>query len=109
MSKAVGGLVAPPNGAVDGGPMSEETARLIDSEVRSLLDEADQLARDVLNRSRAALDRVAAALIERGTLTLAEVDEIAGPSADSNERAASGRPTLAASPFGAPREPPVGT
>jgi ATP-dependent metalloprotease FtsH len=109
MSNAVGGLVSPPNGTVDGGPLSEETARLIDSEVRSLLNEADELAHDVLNRSRAALDRVAAALIERETLTLEDVDEIAGPSADSNGRAASGRPAPAVNPVGAPREPQVST
>jgi cell division protease FtsH len=98
MSKAVGGLASPANGAADGGALSEETARLIDSEVRSLLDEAGQLAHDVLTRSRSALDRVAAALIERETLTLEDVDEIAGPPADSNGRAAAGRPAPAANP-----------
>jgi cell division protease FtsH len=109
MSTAVGSLVSSPNGAVDGQPLSEETARLIDSEVRSLLDEADELAHDVLNRSRAALDRVAAALIERETLTLEDVDEIAGPSADSNGRAASDDRPPAANPAQARREPQVST
>ncbi len=52
----------------------------------------------MLNRSRAALDRVAAALIERETLTLEDVEEIAGPSAYSNGRAAPGRPAPAANP-----------
>ncbi len=78
--------------------LSEETTRLVDSEVRSLLDEADGLAHDVLNQSRSALDRVVAALIERETLTLEEVEEIAGPPADSNGRATPGRPAPAANP-----------
>jgi cell division protease FtsH len=97
MSKAVGGLVSA-NGTADGPVLSEETTRLVDSEVRSLLDEADGLAHDVLNQSRSALDRVVAALIERETLTLEEVEEIAGPPADSNGRATPGRPAPAANP-----------
>ncbi len=60
---------------------SEETARLIDAEVRRLVDEAEEMARRVLTGSRVALDRVAEALMERETLTLEEVEEIAGPAA----------------------------
>jgi ATP-dependent metalloprotease FtsH len=60
---------------------SEETARLIDSEVRRLVDEAGEMARRVLTGSRQSLDRVAEALMERETLTLEEVEEIAGPAA----------------------------
>ena len=60
-------------------PYSEETARLIDSESRRLVREAEGLAREVLERSRDPLDRVAEALLERETLTLKEVEEIAGP------------------------------
>ncbi len=57
---------------------SDETARLIDSEVRRLVEQAGATATAVLTRSRAALDRVADALLERETLTLAEVEEVAG-------------------------------
>jgi cell division protease FtsH len=60
---------------------SEETARLIDSEVRRLAEEAGEMARRVLTDSRQSLDRVAQALMERETLTLEEVEEIAGPAA----------------------------
>ncbi len=52
---------------------------------------------------------MAAALIERETLTLENVDEIAGPSADSNGRAASDDRTPAANPAQARREPQVST
>lgn len=60
---------------------SEETARLIDSEVRRLVEEAGTMARRVLTGSRPSLDRVAEALMERETLTLEEVEQIAGPAA----------------------------
>jgi cell division protease FtsH len=58
---------------------SDETARMIDAEVRRLVDEAGAMAIGVLTRSRAALDRVAEALLERETLTLEEVEQLAGP------------------------------
>ena len=58
---------------------SEETARLIDSEARKLVREAEELARDVLTQWRDGLDKVAEALLERETLMLEEVDEITGP------------------------------
>ena len=65
----------------DGGtrPLSDETARLIDAEVAQLVGEAEELAREVLAASRETLDRVAEALMERETLSMDEIDEIAGP------------------------------
>ena len=80
MSDALGPLTyADDERAGDAGQYSEETARLLDAETRRLVDEAEELARDVLVRARDALDRVAAALLERETLTLADVEAIAGP------------------------------
>jgi cell division protease FtsH len=58
---------------------SDDTARLIDVEVRRIVEEAGAIAAQVLRGSRAALDRVADALLERETLTLEEVEELAGP------------------------------
>ena len=58
---------------------SEETSRLIDEEARRLVREAEGLARDVLTQWREGLDRVAEALLDRETLLLEEIDEIAGP------------------------------
>jgi cell division protease FtsH len=60
---------------------SDETARLIDSEVGRLVEEAEALTRSALIASRTALERVALALIERETLTLDEIDTLAGPPA----------------------------
>jgi len=59
--------------------LSDATARLIDSEVNRLVEEAEELSRAALTVSRDALDRVATALQERETLTLDEVDALAGP------------------------------
>jgi len=59
--------------------LSDETARLVDSEVRQLVGEAEALAREVLAASQGALDRLAEALLERETLSMDEIDELAGP------------------------------
>jgi cell division protease FtsH len=59
--------------------VSDETARLIDSEVSRLVEEAEELTRAALTASRDSLDRVAIALLERETLTLGELDTLAGP------------------------------
>ncbi len=53
---------------------SEETARQIDHEVRRLVEEAKVRAREILTETRAVLDRVAKALIERETLDSAEFE-----------------------------------
>jgi hypothetical protein len=82
MSEAVGAInYADEVGSNGRRVHSEETARLIDSEVRHLVEEAGEMARRVLTDSRRALDQVAQALMERETLTLEEVEEIAGHAA----------------------------
>ena len=59
--------------------LSDETVRLIDSEVSRLVEEAEELARAALTASRESLDRVATALLERETLTIDELDTRVGP------------------------------
>ncbi len=59
--------------------LSDETARLIDAEASRLVEEAEELARAALAASRAALERVALALMDRETLLLEEIDTLAGP------------------------------
>ncbi len=82
MSEAVGAINYVDEYGNDGkGGHSEETARLIDSEVRRLVAEAGELARRTLEDSRDALHRVADALMERETLTLEEVELIVRPGA----------------------------
>ncbi|MBW4043758.1 ATP-dependent zinc metalloprotease FtsH [Acidipila rosea] len=52
---------------------SEETARQIDAEVRSLVDEAYRSAYGILDGHKAAMDRMALALLERETLDATEI------------------------------------
>ncbi len=80
MSDATGSINYVGDYSTNGGVgYSEETARIIDAEARKLVDEAERLAHEVLRGARATLDRIAEALLERETLTLDEVAEIAGP------------------------------
>jgi cell division protease FtsH len=52
---------------------SEETARQIDTEVRSLVDEAYRSAWDILNGNQPVMHKLAAALLERETLDANEI------------------------------------
>jgi len=82
MSDALGGVSYSENfdGDYGGSPgYSEDEARLIGEEVRRLIDEAHERARQVLTGSRAALDRIAEALLEKETLTSDELEELLGP------------------------------
>ncbi len=55
---------------------SEETARLIDSEVKALVEEGYQRATKILNEKRKILDKLAAELEKKEVLSGEEVDEI---------------------------------
>ena len=60
---------------------SEEEAKLIGEEVRKLVDEAHERARQVLTDSRDALDRIADALLEQETITADELETLVRPPA----------------------------
>ncbi|KAH6633094.1 P-loop containing nucleoside triphosphate hydrolase protein [Boeremia exigua] len=53
--------------------VSPETKRLIDNEVRRLIDEARTSAKELLNSKRTELDRLAEALVQYETLDKAEI------------------------------------
>lgn len=55
---------------------SEDTAKIVDSEIRRIIDEAYQKAKKVLTENRDKLDRLAKTLLERETLEGAEVTEL---------------------------------
>ncbi len=55
---------------------SEDTARMIDAEVRALVEEGQTRARGILSERRAALEAVAAALQEREVMDRAEVERL---------------------------------
>ena len=81
--------------------ISDETQRLIDSEVSKLVEEGEDLARSALAASRDALERVAGALLEKETLTMEEVEQLAGPPPSVARR--NGAPTLVGRADPAPR------
>ena len=53
---------------------SEETAAIIDSEIRSIIDNALQKARELLAKNKKLLDNMARLLVERETIFTEEVD-----------------------------------
>jgi cell division protease FtsH len=55
---------------------SEETARLIDSEVRELIEEGQRRAREILTERRATLDEIARILQDREVVSGEEIKEI---------------------------------
>jgi len=57
---------------------SEDTARMIDGEVRMLVEEAQQRAREILSARRQGLDALATALREREVMNREEVEILLG-------------------------------
>ena len=80
MGRDLGPLTYPSGGGPRGPqqrPFSEDSARMIDAEVRHLVDEARRLATDVLKHDRRALDRVASALLDAETVSGEELVRLA--------------------------------
>ncbi|MDE2181243.1 MAG: cell division protein FtsH, partial [candidate division NC10 bacterium] len=61
---------------IDSRNYSEEIAYQIDQEVRRIIDECYQVARQTIEANREKLQRVAKALIERETLFAEELDDV---------------------------------
>lgn len=57
---------------------SEHTAQLIDEEVRRIMRDMEQIARDVLGQNRDKLDILAQELLERETLTRQDLNRLLG-------------------------------
>ena len=55
---------------------SEETAGIIDEEIKNIIDHAYEEAKSILSKNRDKLDKVAAVLIEKEKITGAEFDQI---------------------------------
>jgi cell division protease FtsH len=55
---------------------SEETSREIDAEIKRIMDEAHQRAREILREKKAILDKVAKILLEREVITGEELKQL---------------------------------
>ena len=55
---------------------SEATARIIDEEVRAIVEKAEKTATDILTKNRDNLDKLAMALLEKEVLDGSEIDAI---------------------------------
>ncbi len=90
--------------------ISEHTAQLVDQEVKRVLDEAHEQAREVLEREHELLEAIAQALLERETIgreevellargeTLPPVEKVRHPEAGEDDEGGIGLPTEAGSP-----------
>jgi cell division protease FtsH len=59
-------------------PYSEETGKMIDTEVRKLVDEAYVRTRHLLEEKREQVEKLALALLEREVLHQQDVEELIG-------------------------------
>ena len=66
-------------------PFSEQTNEAIDSEVKRMIDEAYQRAKEIINASRDKLDQLAQVLYEREVIFRDDVENIYGPRPWGNE------------------------
>ncbi len=62
--------------SADDGPLTAHTGRIVDEEIRRLIDEAYKDALRILDENRALMDGVAEALLERETLGQEELAEL---------------------------------
>jgi cell division protease FtsH len=67
---------------------SEETARIIDEEIRKVIQDMENKAAEILESNRDKLDAIAEGLLEHEILSREEIDEILGPETDESEEGA---------------------
>ncbi len=79
MSDAIGPVTYTQPDPLNGRPgqiLSEETARLINAEVRKLVQEAYDRAKQIIEENRAALDAMTRALLEKETISRQDIEQI---------------------------------
>lgn len=67
-------------------PFSERTAELIDEEVRRLVDEAVAMAREIVEKERENIERIAEILIQKETIFSEDIEAVLGKSAQQIEK-----------------------
>jgi cell division protease FtsH len=89
--------------------VSAETARLIDSEVRSIIDQCYGSAKQILTENRDKLDAMADALMKYETIDAEQIDDIMAGRAPREPRDwEGGSGTTPAAPLGPRPETPIG-
>lgn len=80
MSERIGLVSFPPNqgGGMEGKPYSDETARMIDGEVREMVGAAYERTVSLLKEKRELVEKLALALLDKEVLSLDAVEEILG-------------------------------
>ena len=84
----LGDFTSHPHLRIDGPPpegISNETEREIDLEVRRLINEATDRTREILTTHRDQLEKLAEALLERETLSAAEIYDLLGMKQETEE------------------------
>ena len=71
---------------------SEETARLIDNEIRKFVETEQDRAREIVSANRAKLDALADALLEKESLSGSEIDRLLGIEPAPPEKEAESEP-----------------
>ena len=62
-------------------PFSEQTAQLIDDEVRRIVEEVVVMTRDIINAERENIERIADVLLEKETIFSEDIEAVLGKSA----------------------------
>lgn len=62
-------------------PFSEQTAQMIDEEVRRIVDEVVAMTRDIIRAERENIERIADVLLEKETIFAEEIEAVLGKSA----------------------------
>ena len=62
-------------------PFSEQTAQLIDEEVRRIVDEVVVMTREIINAERENIERIADILLEKETIFSEDIEAVLGKSA----------------------------
>lgn len=79
MNDAIGQVSFPPKGEMQfDKPYSDDTARMIDDEVRKIVDAAYQRTKELLTRQKEAVVAVAELLLKQETINQAEVKALVG-------------------------------
>ena len=78
MNKKIGLLSYPPeDGRIDK-PYSEDTARVIDTEVRNLVDISYKRTKELMLEKKGLVEKMAQALLEKEVLNLEQLEEVLG-------------------------------